>query len=131
MAPSPRPMRLIADENVPLSSILSLRTRGLDVASVMETDPGLDDPDVIRLARHLGRALVTFDSDIGERIFKDGDRPPPGVIYLRFMQTDAEETARVVLQILALDGVRVSESFVTYRNGRVRHQPLPQTAPPG
>ena len=123
-------MRLLADENVPLSSILSLRTRGLDVASVMETHPGLDDPDVIQLARRLGRALITFDSDIGERIFKDGDTPPPGVIYLRFVQSDAEETARVVLQILALDGVRVSESFVTYRNGRVRHQPLPHTAPP-
>lgn len=52
------------------------------------------------------------------------------MVYLRFIQTDAEETARVVLQILALDGVRVVESFVTYRNGRVRHQPLPPPAPP-
>ncbi|MDT0631132.1 DUF5615 family PIN-like protein [Rubrivirga sp. S365] len=123
-------MRLLADENVSLLSILLLRDRGLDVVSVLETHPGLDDPDVIRLARRLGRALITFDSDIGERIFKDGDPPPPSVIYLRFIQSDAEETARVVLQLLALDGVRVGESYVTYRNGRVRHQPLPPSTAP-
>ena len=118
-------MRLLADENVSLPSILLLREQGLDVASVMETHPGLDDPDVIRLARRLARALVTFDSDIGERIFKDGDPPPPGVLYLRFAQSDPEETARIVLRVLALDAFRLAESFVTYRNGRARHQPLP------
>lgn len=118
-------MRLLADENVPGPSVRLLRERGLDVASVIETDPGLSDPDVIRLARRLGRVLVTFDSDIGERIFKDGDPPPVGVIYLRFIQSDAEETARVVLQIITLDHVRVERHFVTYRNGRVRQQRLP------
>ena len=124
-------MRLLADENVSLPSILLLREHGVDVASVLETHSGLSDPDVIRLARRLDRALVTFDSDIGERIYKDGDPPPPGVLYLRFAQSDAGETARVVLRVLALDTFRLAESFVTYRNGRVRHQPLPTARGPG
>ena len=116
-------MLLLTDENVPAPSVALLRASGLDVASVLEEHRGLDDPDVIRLARRLRRVLVTFDSDIGERIFKDGDPPPPGVIYLRFIQSDAEETARVALALLDPPGVE--GRFLTYRNGRVRSQPLP------
>ncbi|WP_420455381.1 DUF5615 family PIN-like protein [Rubrivirga sp.] len=118
-------MKLLSDENVPAPSVALLRNRGLSVVSVMEEHRGMEDPDVIALAKRLGCVLVTFDSDIGERIFKDGDAPPPGVIYLRFIQTDPEETARVVLSLLALDRDEVEGRFVTYRNGRVRSQPLP------
>lgn len=56
-------------------------------------------PDVVQMARRLGRTLITFDSDIGERIFYRGDAPPPGVIYIRFIQDDPEETARAVLEV--------------------------------
>ncbi len=118
-------MKLLSDENVPAPSVALLRGQDLDVVSVMEEHKGMEDPDVIALARRLGCVLVTFDSDIGERIFKDGDPPPPGVIYLRFIQSDPEETARVVLSLLALDEGGVEGRFVTYRKGRVRSQPLP------
>lgn len=85
----------------------------------------MSDPDVVALARRLGRVLVTFDSNIGERIYRDGDPPPRGVLYLRFIQSDPEETARVVLDLLALGASDVEERYVTYRNGRVRSQPFP------
>ncbi|MEM1117911.1 MAG: DUF5615 family PIN-like protein [Bacteroidota bacterium] len=118
-------MRILADENIPGLSIEALRTAGHSVEAVHDRAPGLDDPDVIRLARRLGAVLLTFDSDIGERIFKDGDAPPPGVIYLRFVQAAPEEAARIVTDIFGIENIDVSRSFVTYRNGRVRHQPLP------
>lgn len=118
-------MRLLADENVPAPSVDRLRASGLDVASVMEEHRGMADEDVIALARRLGRVLVTFDRDIGERIYKDGDPPPPGVIYLRFVPPSPEATARVVQDLLALDPNGADGVFLTYRNGQVRAQPLP------
>lgn len=118
-------MHLLLDENVPAPSIALIRGRGYDLLSIAEDHSGLGDPDVIALARRLGRVLVTFDSDIGERIFKDGDPSPPRVLYLRFIQSDPEETARVVLDILSLDPPVLDGRFVTYRNGRIRLQPLP------
>lgn len=119
-------MPFLADENLSGDALALLRRRGLDVASVIETSPGLDDPDVIRMARRLGRTPLTFDSDIGERIFHRSDPPPPGVIYLRFIQDDPEETVRVVLDILRSGEFDVRARYVTYRNGRIRHQPLPE-----
>lgn len=117
-------MRFLADENLSGPSLRLLREHGLDILSVIEETPGLDDADVVGLARQLDRVLITFDSDIGERIFRHGDAPPPGVIYLRFIQSDPEETARVIIGILN-SGTSLDGQFITYRNGRIRRQPLP------
>jgi len=114
----------VADENLSGPSLRLLRARGLDITSVIEDAPGLDDVDVVALARQLDRVLITFDSDIGERIYRDKDAPPPGVIYLRFIQNDPEETARVVLDLLD-SSISIEGQFITYRKGRVHRQPLP------
>ena len=116
-------MRLLADENVPAPTVAALRAAGWDVASVLEDHAGMSDEGVVALARRLGRVVVTFDSDIGTRIYHGGDPPPPGVVYLRGVQSSPEAAARVLLDLLALP---VDEGqFVTYRNGRVRSQPMP------
>ena len=115
-------MRFLADENVPVPSLRRLRESGLDVVSVLETDPGLHDSDVIGLARRLGRVLLTFDSDIGERIYKHRDPPPAGVVYLRLIQNDPEEAARVVLEIIAALAAGVGR--------RVCHVPQRSHPPP-
>ncbi len=121
-------MTFLADENLSGDSLALLRASGLDVVSVIETDPGLHDPDVIQMARRLGRTLITFDSDIGERIFYRGDPPPPGVVYLRFIQDDPEETASVVLVIVQSTDFDVRNRYVTYRNDRIRDLPFPDTS---
>ena len=118
-------MRFLADENIPTASVALLRSAGFDVASVIELHRGLSDPDVIALARRLGRVLISFDSDIGERIFRAGDPAPPGVLYLRFAQSDPEEAGRVVRALVRSDVGEVAGRFVTCRRGVVRQRPLP------
>ena len=76
------------------------------------------------MAREAGRALVTFDSDIGERLFLHGDAPPAGVVYLRFIQTADDEAARIVLSLLE-SGDTITGHYTTYRNGVVRRGQLP------
>lgn len=58
-------MKLLANENIPLDSVRSLRSAGHDVVSISERSPGISDEDVIRIARAENRIIVTFDRDYG------------------------------------------------------------------
>ena len=117
--------RFLADENVPMPSVLRLRAGGFTVASVLERDPGLPDVDVLALARTEGAILLTFDRDIGELVFDKGVPSPPGVIYLRFVDRDPEEAGRVLAELLKLHADDLAGSFLTYRRDAVRVRPLP------
>lgn len=74
---------LVANENVPAGTVKALRTAGFDVLAIMESHPAVADRTVIALARESGRWLVTFDRDYGEWIFKRGEVPPVGILFLR------------------------------------------------
>lgn len=117
-------MRFLLDENMPAAAGHALREAGHDVVTVQDTDPGLADQEVVAMARRDGRVLVSFDSDIGERLFLHGDLPPVGVVYLRLTQTSADEAARVVLSLLRGGGT-LNGFYTTYRNGVFRQSPLP------
>ena len=69
-------MKLLADENVPLRTVMALRRSGEDVLAVAEVSPGAGDEDVLRLGRTQGRVIVTFDRDYGELVFRQRLMPP-------------------------------------------------------
>ena len=117
-------MRFLLDENLSAATARFLREAGHDVATVQETDPGIADTDVVAMAREAERVLVTFDSDIGERLFLHRDAPPPGVVYLRFVQKDDREAALIVLSLLNV-GREVTGLYTTYKGGDFRQRPLP------
>ncbi|MCY4551898.1 MAG: DUF5615 family PIN-like protein [Defluviicoccus sp.] len=73
-------MKLLANENIPLDSVRSLRSGGHDVVSISEQSPGISDEDVIRIARAENRIIVTFDRDYGELVFRRGWPPPAGIL---------------------------------------------------
>ena len=52
------------------------------------------------------------------------DAPPPGVVYLPFVQTDDREAARLVLSLLG-PGRDVIGFYTTYARGEFRQRPLP------
>lgn len=117
-------MRFLADENILKSVILRLRAEGLNVKSVLERAPGVDDPDVIELARREDSILLTLDSDIGTHLFMGEVAPPPGVVYFRLFDLTTDEAPEVVLSVLREHWDALVGSFVTYRNGRTRSRPL-------
>ena len=63
---------LLVNENFPAPALKHLRAAGFDVVAVTEEMPGATDRVVLERARELGRWLVTFDRDYGER-----DQPTP------------------------------------------------------
>jgi len=55
--------RLLADENIPRTVIVTLRGKGYDTVSVYELRPGMRDEDVVELAVKERRIIITFDKD--------------------------------------------------------------------
>ena len=61
--PTPRLMRLLADENFPLPTVEALRQAGHDVMWVRTGAPGTGDAALLDLAEADGRVLLTLDKD--------------------------------------------------------------------
>lgn len=75
-------MRLIADESCDFGIVRGLRSVGHDVISIAETQPGIEDHQVIQLARSERRLLVTKDNDFGHIVFSAATEPS-GVLHIR------------------------------------------------
>ena len=62
-------MRFLANENIPLDSVVYLRNKHHDVLYVGVDHSGITDIEVISLAIKELRTIITFDKDYGELIF--------------------------------------------------------------
>ena len=87
-------MKLLANENIPLKSILFLRDKGYDITSIGIENPSIQDNEVMEIAINEKRTILTFARDYGELIFKYNYKPPKGVIYLRLSNYRADDPGK-------------------------------------
>lgn len=73
-------MKWLADENLPAASVHALRNAGWDVLHVRDELAGIPDVEVLLLAEREKRALLTFDRDFGELVFRRGMAAPEAVV---------------------------------------------------
>jgi len=113
--------RLLLDENIAASAAAGLRLAGHDVAEVSREQPGLDDRGILAWARREQRALVSFDTDFGDLVFRHGEAPPPAILLLRMHPIDAATALALALRALAenIDG-----SFVVVSDQGLRRRPF-------
>ena len=83
-------MRFVADENIPNSLIKAIRRKGYSVKDLKEDNlAGIDDFELISLAKKEKRIIITFDKD-----FTDLTRFPinehQGVVVLRYKNKHAD-----------------------------------------
>jgi predicted nuclease of predicted toxin-antitoxin system len=97
---------LLADENVPAGTVVALRALGFDVLAIGEAHRAVSDRAVLALARESGRWLITFDRDYGELIFKHGEPPPVGILFLRQRPNPAPAFADWVCSALESEAQR-------------------------
>jgi predicted nuclease of predicted toxin-antitoxin system len=93
-------MKLLANENFPLKSVLYLRNKGFDIISIGIDNPGIQDNEIIMIAINEVRTILTFDRDYGELIFKYNYKPKKGVIYLRIDTYNAEEPGKIIEDLI-------------------------------
>ena len=114
-------MKLVADESVEGPTVERLRRDGHEVIYVAELEPGIEDPDVLSLARDEQSVLLTADKDFGELVFRQGERHF-GVLLLRLPESDVDENASITSALLGEHGHEMGGRFsVLNRRGlRIR-----------
>jgi predicted nuclease of predicted toxin-antitoxin system len=118
-------MRFLANENFPLQSVRLLRQADLEIASITEDSPGIEDSEVLARAADEQLVILTFDRDYGELIYRLRMRSPRGVIYLRFRPHTPEEPASILLNLLQTEGLQFEEWFTVVERDQIRQRPLP------
>lgn len=93
-------MKLLANENFPILSVLYLRNKGFDISSIGTDNPSIQDHAVMAIAIKEERTILTFDRDYGELIFKHNYKPKEGVIYLRLDAYKAEDPGMLVEELI-------------------------------
>ncbi len=120
-------MRFLADENFPRQALLGLRAAGNDVRSVAEEHPGLADEAVAELCEQDGMALLTFDKDFGELVFRRGLRSGSAIVLFRFIP-DSPEAAAAILGSLIETAALVPGVFCVVTCEKVRTRQFPPRA---
>jgi hypothetical protein len=112
-------IRLLADRNLPLASVLRLRAEGFDVAVA---ESGVSDEDLLARATADRRVVLTFDRDFGRLVVGAGMLGSAGVVYFRLRGARPETPAEMLLPLLRDPRVVLQGSFTTVRAGRIRQR---------
>jgi predicted nuclease of predicted toxin-antitoxin system len=116
-------MRLLANENIPLVAVQSLRAHGFNVLWIREMAPGSADEDVLALASEEERVLLTFDKDFGELAFRSGLPAKCGIVLFRIPMRSAEYLAQFIVNLMASRS-DWSGQFSVVEVDRIRMKPL-------
>lgn len=114
------PLRLLADENVPLAVVTALRADGVDVEWIVEADPGANDGSILQMAVSTQRVLLTIDKDFGDLVFNQGQPLAAGVILLR----GRPQRLIGVLRELLVSGRPLDGHFTVVEPFRIRTTPV-------
>jgi predicted nuclease of predicted toxin-antitoxin system len=119
-------MRLLANENFPLTSVKILEKAGYDIIYAGLDFKGILDIEVIDIAIKDERTIITFDRDYGELIFKKGYRPKSGVIFLRWDNFQPDEPGKYLVELFETKEITYDSrlTVITEKNIRQRRYPF-------
>lgn len=112
-------MKLLADENIERELVAALREAGFDVADVKEQFPGVDDDEVLLLAKKTDTVVLTNDKDFGELVFRQG-LESLGVILLRLFDLPLAYRIKIVIHSIRTHDEDLKNSFTVVSENSVR-----------
>jgi predicted nuclease of predicted toxin-antitoxin system len=83
---------------------------------------GIQDEDVIHLANHQKRVIITFDKDYGVLIFKNNLKPEKGVIFLRLKNYEPDEPGRFIEHLLKTDKFSTDDALTVFDGEIIRQR---------
>lgn len=113
----------MVDECCPAAVVGALRAAGHDVVSMAETAPSTTDAQVLELARHDDRILITEDKDFGEHVMRRGTLVA-GVILLRLPAMRGTDVARRAMHVIGELGEQLAGKYVVVLRDRIRLRSL-------
>ena len=102
-----------------------LRAAGYQVLFIAETSPGIEDAEVLQIARREQALLLTADKDFGELVFRNGE-PHCGVMLIRSSESDTEESAANTLTAIRQHGPEMLDQFSVLAGRALRIRMKPQ-----
>jgi predicted nuclease of predicted toxin-antitoxin system len=106
-----------------LKVISLLREAGYTVLSITESNPGVEDIDILDLAAKNGSLVLTFDKDFGELVFQ-GNRMVAGVILLRFKPESVSHiTERILKTLMTVENIK-EHCFTVVEENKIRIRKL-------
>jgi len=120
-------MRFLANENVPIEAVETLRQDGHDVLWMRTVAPGASDQSVLARAVTESRVLLTFDKDFGHLAFRAQLPAACGVVLFRIRQVSGEYIARHVGEAMRTR-TDWSGFFSVIDEALVRMTPIPGTS---
>ena len=115
-------IKLLANENFPLTSTKFLRSLGFDVLAIGENYSGIKDIEIMEIAIQENRTILTFDRDYGELIFKNNIKPPGNVIYLRFKEFSALFPGQLIRELLEREHFSVFNALTVVDGSGIRQR---------
>jgi predicted nuclease of predicted toxin-antitoxin system len=115
-------LKFLANENIPLASVTFLKSKGYDIKAIGLDNPSISDEEVMKIAIEEGRTVITYDSDYGELIFKQGFKPSGGVIFIRNQPKDPFETANLIERLLANSKLQINRTLTVVDNQSIRQK---------
>jgi predicted nuclease of predicted toxin-antitoxin system len=115
-------MKLLANENFPLKSVLYLKSKGFDVCAIGVDNPGVQDSVVMSIAISEERTILTFDRDYGELIFRHNHKPPKGVIYLRLDEYKPDEPGKIIEELILKNEIDFANALTVFDKNGIRQR---------
>ncbi len=115
-------MKLLANENFPLTSVKILTNAGYDIKYVGKDFSGITDSEVIDLAVRGNRTILTFDRDYGMLIFKKGYKPQAGVIYLRISNFLPDEPGKYLIELFKSKKLKFENMLTVISENNIRQR---------
>jgi len=115
-------MKLLANENFPLTSVNYLKSKNFDVKPIGVENPSIKDREVIDIAIQEQRTILTFDRDYGELIFKHNYKPEKGVIYLRLDEFEPDEPGKLIEELINKNEIDFTNALTVVDKNGIRQR---------
>ncbi len=115
-------IKFLANESFPLTSVKIIKDKGFDILRIGDDFFGITDEEVIDFANSDDRIILTFDSDYGELIFKNGYNISNGVIYFRWSIFNAEEPGDYLLYLIDRNEIDFKNKFTVINRNNIRQK---------
>jgi len=112
-------VKFLADENIHADIVAWLRAQGCDVLYAAETLAHRPDDDLLAIARHEGRVLVTDDKDFGELVFHR-KLVSRGIVLIRLENARITDRLHRLAQVWADVEAQAEDKFIVVSQRKVR-----------
>jgi predicted nuclease of predicted toxin-antitoxin system len=112
-------MIFLADENLDFPIIDALRNEGYDILSISELSPSIEDNEVLKIANHENRILLTSDKDFGELVFRL-KLISSGIVLFRIPELSNKEKAALAVKCIEEFQAELQGSFSVVTQNKIR-----------